>query len=90
MLPEEAIVRARSLCEAADVLLCIGSSLEVHPVASLPLLTQAKGGKIAILTAGATPLDDLAEVRLHGDVVVELQALADALGATQASGARRF
>ncbi len=81
MLPTGALERARTLCEQADLLLCIGSSLEVHPVASLPLLTRASGGRIAIITQGRTPLDELAEVRLCGDVVVELQALLDALGA---------
>jgi len=79
VLPERALERARVLCERADVLLCIGSSLEVHPVAGLPLLTREAGGAVAILTQGATPLDELAAVRLHGDVVDELQALAAAL-----------
>ena len=36
--PSAALERARELCERAEVLLCIGSSLEVHPVAGLPLL----------------------------------------------------
>ena len=81
VLPERALDRARVLCERADVLLCVGSSLEVHPVAGLPLLTREAGGAVAILTQGATPLDELAAVRLHGDVVDELQALAAALGA---------
>jgi NAD-dependent deacetylase len=79
LLPEEAITRARELCERAEVLLCIGSSLEVHPVAGLPLLTRAAGGEVAILTQGETPLDELASVRLSGDVVDELQALAAAV-----------
>jgi len=56
----------------AGLLLCIGSSLEVHPVASLPLLTDEAGGRVAILTQGPTPLDGLASVRLSGDVVEEL------------------
>lgn len=79
MLPEQAIARARELCERADVLLCIGSSLEVHPVAALPRITRAAGGAVAILTQGATPLDGLADVRLRGDVVEDLRALAGAL-----------
>ncbi len=80
LLDAGALERARELCEGADVLLCIGSSLEVHPVASLPLLTDAAGGAVAILTQGPTPLDSLAAVRLHGDVVAELSALLGALG----------
>ena len=79
LLPAAALERARELCERADVLLCIGSSLEVHPVAGLPLLTHAAGGAIAIITQGPTPLDELATVRLGGDVVEELQALLAAL-----------
>ncbi|MHB8531995.1 MAG: SIR2 family NAD-dependent protein deacylase [Solirubrobacteraceae bacterium] len=80
LLDQRALERARELCERAGLLLCIGSSLEVHPVAGLPLLTEAAGGSIAILTQGPTPLDGLAEVRLHGDVVGELEALSAALG----------
>jgi NAD-dependent deacetylase len=79
-LPEAAIVRAQELCLQAQVLLCIGSSLEVHPVAGLPLLTHEAGGKVAIITQGPTPLDALATVRLDGDVVAELQALVRELG----------
>jgi NAD-dependent deacetylase len=79
MLPEQALARARVLCERADVLLCIGSSLEVHPVAGLPLLTLAAGGAVAIITHGRTPLDEIACVRLDGDVVDDLQALVGAL-----------
>jgi NAD-dependent deacetylase len=80
LLSEQKLKRARELCEGADVLLCIGSSLEVHPVASLPLLTRDHAGKVAIITQGTTPLDELATVRLGGDVVQELQALARELG----------
>jgi NAD-dependent deacetylase len=80
LLPEPAMDRARELCEGAELLLCIGSSLEVYPVAGLPLLTLKTGGRVAILTQGRTPIDPLAEVRLSGDVVDELGALTAALG----------
>jgi NAD-dependent deacetylase len=80
LLPAVALERARELCERADLLLCIGSSLEVHPVATLPLLTLEAHGRLAILTQGPTRLDGVAHVRLGGDVVSELGALLDALG----------
>lgn len=78
-LPQEALLRAQQLSAAADVMLCIGSSLEVYPVAQLPELTLASGGKLAILTQGETPFDGLAAVRMRGDVVEELEALSAAL-----------
>ena len=79
MLSQPSLERAREL-QAADVLLCVGSSLEVHPVAGLPRVTLASGGRVAILTQGSTPLDGIAEVRLGGDVVAELSALCALLG----------
>jgi NAD-dependent deacetylase len=79
LLPAPALRRARELCEGADLLVCIGSSLEVHPVAGLPLLTRRAGGAVAIVTQGTTPLDELADVRLSGDVVDELRSLLVAL-----------
>jgi NAD-dependent deacetylase len=79
LLPPAALERAQKLCAGADVLLCVGSSLEVHPVAGLPSLTLASGGSVAIITRGPTPLDGLAAVRLDGDVVEELEALCAAL-----------
>lgn len=79
MLPAAAINRAFELAASADVLLCIGSSLEVHPVAGLPGLTRQTGGALAIVTQGPTPYDRDADVKLTGDVVTELRALLDAL-----------
>ena len=75
LLPAAAIARAQELAVGADVLLCIGSSLEVHPVAQLPALTLGAGGRVAIITLGMTPYDSRAAVRCGGDVVAELTAL---------------
>jgi NAD-dependent deacetylase len=79
LLPEAAMAEAQELAAAADLLLCIGSSLEVYPVAGLPELTLASGGRLAIVTRSATPYDDAAAVRLEGDVVEDLQAVLAAL-----------
>jgi len=79
LLPEAAIARATELAEGADLMLCVGSSLAVHPVAGLPQLTLANGGRLAIVTKGATPYDREAELKLEGEVDEELAALLAAL-----------
>lgn len=75
LLPEAPIAEAQALAAGADLIVCIGSSLTVHPVAALPGLTHAAGGRIALVTEGETPYDAQAEVRLRGDVVDELEAV---------------
>jgi NAD-dependent deacetylase len=79
LLPEAAMARAEELAEGADLMLCVGSSLAVYPVAGLPELTLAGGGRLAIVTQGPTPYDELAAVRLGGEVDEELTALLAAL-----------
>jgi NAD-dependent deacetylase len=79
-LPAGALVEAESLAGDADLLLCIGTSLEVYPVAQLPVITLGRGGRLAIVTRGRTPFDQRAAVRLEGDVVEELEAVAGELG----------
>ena len=79
LLPEAEIQRGYELAARADVLLCIGSSLEVWPVAELPQVTLSAGGALAIVTMGATPYDHRAAVKLSGDVVAELEAVVGAL-----------
>jgi NAD-dependent deacetylase len=79
-LPADAMARAERLARAADLMLCVGTSLEVYPVAGLPELTLRGGGQIAILTQSPTELDALAAVRMSGDIVDELTAVLAALG----------
>jgi NAD-dependent deacetylase len=79
-LPVAALARAQELARGADLMLCIGSSLEVYPVAQLPEVTLDAGGQIAVITQGATPLDGRAAVRCGGDVVSELEAVIGMLG----------
>lgn len=75
LLPEEAMERATELAEGADLMLCVGSSLAVHPVAGLPQLTLSHGGSLAIVTKGETPYDRDAELKLDGEVDEELAGL---------------
>jgi NAD-dependent protein deacetylase/lipoamidase len=79
-LPVDALAEAEVLAAGANLLLCIGSSLEVYPVAQLPATTLTAGGRLAVLTQGPTPFDSRAAVRMGGDVVDELTSLLGALG----------
>jgi NAD-dependent deacetylase len=79
LLDEGAMTRASELAAGADLLLCIGSSLEVYPVAGLPELTLESGGRLAIVTRSSTPFDRWAAVRLDGDVEAELSAVVAAV-----------
>ena len=79
LLPTEAIDRAFELARTAGLLLVVGSSLEVHPVAGLPQTTLAAGGELAIVNRGPTPYDRMASLKVDGGAGETLAALADAL-----------
>jgi NAD-dependent deacetylase len=65
LLPVEAIERATALAQGAELLLVVGTSLEVWPVAGLPEETLAHGGKLAIVNREETPYDARADLVVH-------------------------
>ena len=79
LLPDAAMAEAQALAAEADLMICIGSSLEVYPVAGLPGVTLAAGGTLALVTQGPTPYDRDAALKLDGDVVDELRAAVAAI-----------
>ena len=79
LLPERALAEAQQLAMDADLMICVGSSLEVYPVAGLPAITHGGGGRLVLVTQGPTPYDGDADVKLDGDVVTELRAVLAAL-----------
>lgn len=79
MLPDQAISRAFDLASRADLMICIGTSLEVFPVAALPDETSRGGGRVALVTQGPTSWDARAVVKLNGDVEEDLAAVLAAL-----------
>ena len=89
LLPAQAIERAQALAAEAGLLLVVGSSLEVHPVAALPGTTLASGGALAIVNRGGTPWDAEAEVVLDAGAGETLRGLAAALGMVGSDRPRR-
>ena len=79
LLPERALAEAQALAMGADLMLCVGSSLEVYPVAGLPAMTLGGGGRLVLITQGDTPYDGDAAAKLDGDVVEELRSVLAAL-----------
>jgi NAD-dependent deacetylase len=76
VLPAAQTARAEQLAREAGVLLVVGSSLAVYPVAELPLETLANGGRLAIVNRGATPFDGRAAVTIRAGAGETLTTLA--------------
>jgi len=65
MLPMDALREAVDEAQKSDLMLVLGTSLTVHPAASMPQYTLRQGGEIVIVNNMSTPLDDMAA--LHFD-----------------------
>jgi NAD-dependent deacetylase len=80
-LPEAAYLRAEEACRRCEVLLVVGSSLEVYPVASLPDLARRGGARLLIVNREPTPYDPAADIVLRGEAGTVLPRLVAAVGA---------
>jgi NAD-dependent deacetylase len=65
-MPVEAMRRAQAWSEQAEVFVVVGSSLQVQPAASFPVVAKRSGALLAIVNRDPTPLDDLADFVFHG------------------------
>jgi NAD-dependent deacetylase len=65
-LPAEVLRQAQLLATAADVVLIVGSSLQVYPAAGIPRLALEHGAELGIVNAEPTPFDERAAVVIHG------------------------
>jgi NAD-dependent deacetylase len=75
-MPEKAMQRALEATSDCDLFFAIGSSLVVYPAASFPALARQHGARLVILNGEPTPLDDLADLVLRGDIGDILQPFA--------------
>jgi NAD-dependent deacetylase len=79
MLPADTWEAAERHCEKADVVLVVGSSLEVMPAASLPMSAVEHGAALLINNFTPTFLDRQAAVLLPGDVAEVLPQIVQSL-----------
>ena len=74
-LVPEVIEAAMRAAQAADLLLAIGSSLQVYPIAGAVPLARAAGARIVILNAEPTPFDDIADAVFRDPISAVLPGL---------------
>ena len=67
-MPERKMQRAYEASENCEVFIAVGSSLVVHPAASLPALAKASGAKLIIINRTPTPLDDVADLVVSEEI----------------------
>jgi NAD-dependent deacetylase len=67
-LVREDLLRAQRAAEACDLLLAVGTTLAVFPIAGVVPIAKEAGARLIIVNAEATAMDDLADVVLHGAI----------------------
>jgi NAD-dependent deacetylase len=67
-LPSKTWLKAQEACKKCDLMIVAGSSLEVLPVAGLPMRALENGAHLILLNHSTTYLDVRADVVLHDDV----------------------
>jgi len=74
-LPQTALMEADQAARLCDTFLVIGSSLVVYPAAQIPVIAKQSGAALAIINIDPTPLDDEADLVIHGKAAEVLGAL---------------
>jgi NAD-dependent deacetylase len=67
-MPQEAMQRAQEWTERARVFIVMGSSLQVQPAASFPVIAKRRGALLAIINRESTPLDEYADFVYQGAI----------------------
>lgn len=78
-LPGDVVRGAKRLIDDSDLMIIAGSSLEVTPVASMPVHALNKGARLILINIEPTYLDERADVLIHDDVINVLPVIADEL-----------
>lgn len=67
-LVHEDLERAQEAAESCDLMLAIGSSLTVYPIAGVVLVAKRAGARVVILNAEPTAMDDVADLVIQGAI----------------------
>ena len=78
-MPEAEMAAAKAATLEADLFLAVGSSLQVYPAAGLPIMAKHNRARLVIINREATPLDNLSDLVVHGELGETLCAVAERL-----------
>ena len=67
-MPVGAMRRAQELSEGAEIFIVVGSSLQVQPAASFPVIAKRHGALLGIVNRDPTPIDSIADYIYHGEI----------------------
>ncbi|WP_240666646.1 SIR2 family NAD-dependent protein deacylase [Longirhabdus pacifica] len=76
---DENYVKAEQAAKQADVMLVLGTSLQVMPASYLPMEVVDRGGKLIMINFDDTPLDRYADHIIHGEKIGEVLHKIDSL-----------
>jgi NAD-dependent deacetylase len=74
-LVEEDLARAERAANACDLLLAVGSTLSVYPIAGVVPVAKRAGARVVIVNADPTEMDDIADAVLRGSISAILPRL---------------
>lgn len=74
-MPTRVLDRAITAAAACEVFVAAGSSLVVHPAASIPALAKTRGATLVIVNRDPTPLDEIADLVIHDELGSALPCL---------------
>jgi NAD-dependent deacetylase len=67
-LPEDVLQASTEAARRCEIFLAVGSSLAVHPAASLPAIAKRSGARLIIVNRTETPFDDVADLVLREEI----------------------
>jgi NAD-dependent deacetylase len=72
------LARAEQAALAADLMLAVGTTLGVYPIANVVPAAKRSGARVVIINGSETEMDDLADVVIRGSISEVLRSIAAA------------
>ncbi|MGB9822751.1 SIR2 family NAD-dependent protein deacylase [Thermodesulfovibrio sp.] len=75
-MPEKELIMAQQIANQCDLMLVIGTSLQVEPAASIPRIAHTRGAKLIFINKAETDWDWMAEIVFYGSASQVLKDIA--------------